>query len=302
MTTTDTRARVMFSLGFLYLLLLAGLVHRSVESQTTPYEQAVIDGGLVLLWPVFAVEAVAGVRGRGGRPLGPALLRALVVCLLPPYRMGTPDPRTGLLWLPGLGWQAPGKELDNRLDRLFGGPMILIALLTLPVLVLEFAHAERVRSSMELALALHIGVSAIWVAFALEFVLRSSVAPNPLAHARDRWLDLAVVALPLLEFALTHGVDAAPLARLLRLQQALPVERLAGMQQLYRLRGLAGRVFLLLGSLGRIVGDTPARRLRRIEDQIADQEEQLARLRQEAEEVRGRTSPSPGASDPRSAT
>src|SRR5207248_10746406 len=122
-----------------------------------------------------------------------------LVALLPPWRMALADTRTGLVWVPRIGWQRPGKELFKRLEQAFAGPMVLFAFLILPVLALEYFRSEDVHNTPELALALDIGIAVIWVAFATEFVFKASAHPKPLAFAADRWLDVAIVVLPMLE-------------------------------------------------------------------------------------------------------
>ena len=87
--------------------------------------------------------------------------------------------------MPFLGWRRVDKALTKDLDRAFGGPMLLFAFLILPVLILEYAWADAVHSNPELALALHVSVAVIWVAFALEFVLKVSVAARPARYVRD---------------------------------------------------------------------------------------------------------------------
>jgi hypothetical protein len=93
----------------------------------------------------------------------------------------------------------------------------------------------------------------------------------------------------MLEFVLTKWVDAAPIARLLRLGPALSPDRLARHHQLYRLRGMMGKAwqaFLLLGGLHRLFGAKPEKRIQQIEARIADLEEQIAELRQRADNLR----------------
>lgn len=283
-------ARVMFWLAAADLLLIAGLIHRAQQPQVTQIELNIMLVGLAVLWPVFLSEQMFGiVRRNRPRPLRPVVLRAVLVMFFPPFRMGTPDPRTGLTWLPRLGWQVPDKNLYTRIDRAFSGPMIVFALLILPVLGLEFFRAEQVRSDPNLALALHLSVAVIWVAFATEFILESSTAPKPIQHIREKWLDAAIVILPMLEFVLTKVVDAAPLARLLRLGRALSPEQITAMQRVYRLRGLLTKgwqSFLVLGGMNRLLGHAEERRLRVVEREIVDLEERLAELRSEAEELK----------------
>jgi voltage-gated potassium channel len=293
----------MFVLAAAHLLLVAGLIHRAQQLQVTALEIAVLYAGLAVLWPVFVGEAIVGVLRRDRtKPLRPVVLRAVLVSLMPPFRMGLTDPRVGKIWLPRLGWQPPGKDLYKRIDRAFSGPMILFALLILPVLGLEYFRAEQVRNTPWLALTLHIGIAVIWVAFATEFVLESSAAPDPLTHVKERWLDLAIVVLPMLEFVLVKWVDAAPLARLLRLGRALSPEQLTALQQVYRLRGVltkAWQAFLILGGMGRLLGNVDQKRLRAVEGQIATLEEELAALRKEADELRAKIAEKAGAEAPR---
>jgi hypothetical protein len=108
---------------------------------------------------------------------------------------------------------------------------------------------------------------------------------------KERWLDAAIVLLPTLQFILIHWVEAAPLARLLRLGRALAPDQLARLSRAYRLRGLlmkGWQAFLLLEGVARLTGNTPAKRLRRIEDQIEEMETEIAALRAEADDLRKR--------------
>jgi voltage-gated potassium channel len=283
-------APVMFALAFAYLLVLAGVVHRAPSSQVSPVELELMYGCLAALWPVFVIEAgVAVVRRAPGVTPRKAALRALLVVLIPPMRMAWVHPATDRIWLPRLGWRRPGKALLKSLDRAFGGPMLVFAFLILPVLGLEYVHLVRAEASPTFALALDVSVAVIWVAFALEFVLKVSAAPSSLGYMRDRWLDLAIVVLPALEVVLTRWVDAAPLLRLLRLGRAMGPEQLGAMGRAYRLRGLMTKgwhAFLLLEGVARLTGNTPEKRLRRLEEQIAELDEQAAELRAQADELR----------------
>jgi hypothetical protein len=289
----------MFALALAYLLVLAGLVHRATQSEVTQLELDLMHGTLVALWPVFVVEAgVAVIRRAPAVSLRTAALRALLVVLIPPMRLGWIHPATNAIWLPRLGWREPGKNLLRVLDRAFGGPMLLFAFLILPVLVMEYVHLIRTESSPLFALALDLSIALIWVAFALEFVIKVQAAPSSLGYMKDRWLDLAIVGLPTLEFVLKRWVDAAPLLRLLRLGRAVGPEQLGAMGKAYRLRGLMTKgwhAFLLLEGVSRMTGNTPAKRLRKVEDQIAELEDQIAELRAEADDLRKKIATQPTA-------
>lgn len=292
-------ARPMFWAAFLHLLLVAGVVHRANHPQATRAEVAALAYGLLTLWPLIAAETWAAVliRDRSVRPVRPTVVRALFITLLPPLRMGMPDPGTGRLWLPGWGWCDRGKALEDRLDRAFHTPMLAFALLILPVLALEFVRADDVRASPALALAVHAAVAVIWVAFATEFVVKVSAVRRPFVYSKERWLDLAIVVLPTLEFALTALADAAPVARLLRLTRAAAPEQLARLGQVYRVRGLllkGWRAALVLRLVARLTGNTPAKQLRRLEARIAEAEAVLADLRDQAEALRRQIGPGCG--------
>jgi hypothetical protein len=105
---------------------------------------------------------------------------------------------------------------------------------------------------------------------------------------------LAIVLLPMLEFALSEVADAAPVARLLRLTRAVAPEQIARMGQMYRLRGLltkGWRAVLVLRIVAKVTGNTPEKQLRALEQQIADAEASLADLRAQAEALRRQVRP-----------
>ncbi len=287
---TARLALVMFALGFVYLLGIAGVLHRATQEQSLVIEVVVMLWVLVVMWPLFVTEAVLAAVYRSPEvSLRRAIGRVVLVALVPPARMAWINPVTNQIWLPWWGWRSPSKALVKSLDKVFGAPMLLFAFLILPVLGVEYVKADLVKQTPWLALSLDLGIAVIWVAFAVEFILKASAAPNTLRHFRERWLDLAIVVLPMLEFVLTRWVDVAPLARLLRLGRAIGPEQLGPLSRMYRLRGLLMKgwhAFLLLDAMARITGNTPEKRLRKIEESIADLEEQIAELEREAEELR----------------
>jgi hypothetical protein len=289
----------MFWLAFLHLLLVAGVIHRANHPEATRFEIQVFGYGLLVLWPIIVLETWVAVliRDRAVRPYGSTVARAIWITCIPPLRLGMPCPFTGRLWLPGWGWCERGKALEDRLDRVFHKPMLVFAILILPVLALEFTKVEDVRTNRWLALALHISIAVIWVAFALELAIKVSAARRPFKYCKERWIDLAIVLLPLLEFALTYLATAAPLARLLRLSRAASPEQLARMGQVYRLRGLltkGWRAILVLRLVAKLTGNTPEKQLRKLEQQIAEAELVLNDLRAQADELRKQCRPADG--------
>ena len=277
-------ARVMFWLAFVDLLLIAGLVHRANYPHATRGELAVMYFGHFIVWPAIVIETWIAffIRDRGLRPRRPSLFRAALITIVPPMRMGMPCPFTGMMWLPTWGWNERGKALESHLDRVFHKPMLVFALLILPVLGFEFVRSEEVKANHWLALSLHIGVAIIWVAFAFEFIIKVSAVRRPFKYCKERWLDLAIVILPMLESILTAWADAAPLARLLRLSRAMAPEQLVRMGQIYRLRGLlikGWRAVLVLRVVAKLTGNTEEKQLRKLESEIAEAEATLEILK-----------------------
>jgi hypothetical protein len=293
----------MFSLSFVHLLAFAGLIHRADQYHVTGSELQIIFGVLLGLWPVFLVEAIFGYVYRDrARRTWPAVARMIAVCLFPPVRMGLVHPVTGLIWLPRIGWERVGKHLLARLDKRFGLPLLLFALLVVPILVIEYVWADEVKSTPVFAAVLHVCMAVIWVAFATEFILKLEASGAPLKYVQERWLDAAIVILPALEFVITFWADAAPIARLLRTTRAIAPDKLARMGQMYRLRGLlmkSWHALLALELFARLIGDNPKKRLARLQAQVTAAEEELAELRKQVETLRLQIGQnSPAATDP----
>lgn len=252
----------MVFLAFIFLVILAGVTHR-LHGHFSTIEAEVILTGLVFLYPIFWAETLLRLvltwdRTRLLRNLGAGLL----VALIPPVRIAArsySDPtRT---WLPFLGWQTVERLLRKRLERFFSVPMIVIALMVLPLLILEYSYEEQVNSSPGLKMFLDVGSALIWTAFAVEFIVMVSVAEAKLTYCIHNWTDLAVVMLPLVEFM--------PFLRLLRLTRLMQLQQLGKMGRVYRLRGLlmkAWRAVLVLEVIQRLTGQTAPKRLKRLRE------------------------------------
>jgi hypothetical protein len=274
----DRLAGPRFFLALLFLVVLAGLIHRLPRLDPDDPERYLILGGLGLLWSVFLVEAAVRFRCRDGtRPAWKVLLAVAAGGLLPPLRLACRSPvRPNHIWLPGLGWQEINSRLRGRLERAFSVPMIFFALLVLPLLALEYWAAEMIHAEPVLALWLDIGTSAIWLAFAIELVLMVAVSDRPWRYCCLHWIDVAIVVLP--------AVELLPLFRLLRLGRVLRLEELLRWGRLHRLQALLGRgwrAFLLLQILERLMGRSPERRLKRLQDLLQAKEEEVADLRRD---------------------
>ena len=100
--------------------------------------------GLILLglWPVFFAELFKDfwLRNRS-LPFFAQHRFAWLFCVFPPLRVCRRDrEEEDRIWFPLLGWQKANYQLRKRLERAFSVPMVFVALLILPVLVLQFFY------------------------------------------------------------------------------------------------------------------------------------------------------------------
>lgn len=293
----DALARPMFVLSILFLLVLGGLLHRHKLPAPEDVVQAagvVFDEGpvfdplntelliqvgiLAALWPLFWLEGlvrffVAWPYVGWRRPLWDLCL----VILIPPLRMGQLSQGPGReLWLPWLGWQPVTRDLAKRLERAFGLPMVFMALLVLPLLAAEFFFAKFLHQHFWFLFLVEAGNALVWFAFTVEFILMVAASRRKVLYVLMRWLDLAIILLPVFSFL--------PIIRVLRLGRVIRLEQLSRLGRLYRMQGVAlraWRAFLLLELINRILGRNPEKHLERLRELEQVKEEELAELRQE---------------------
>jgi voltage-gated potassium channel len=274
---------VFFFLSIAFLILAAGVIHRLGHGGLTAFEAGVLLWGALLLWPLFILEGLLRmvVCRRPATPWRHCLAVFLLVCAFPPLRLGGKayaDARK--MWLPAWGWITVDYHSRCRLERTLSIPMMVTALGVLPFLVLEYFWLPQVRANFGLSLALDIGTSIIWLSFALEFIVMVSVADDRIRYCLQNWMNLAVVALPLMDFL--------PLLRLARLAGLLEAQKLSRLSRLFRLRGLVSRIWramLLLEMVQRMFGRYRERRIGRLKQLLANREEEIIDLRQEIAEI-----------------
>ena len=284
---------VMFYVALAFLLLTAFSLHHFNVEPADPERGELLGWMFAILWfPIF-VEAVSGYWRTGDYSWG-ASGRLLLIWLVPPYRMVLATyPGGNCHWLPIIGWQAGGRELEDRLDRGFSIPMLFIALMILPVLAIEMFGETYVAEYPLLGEFRDFGTSIIWLAFAFEFVIMSSVTPAKLRFLARNWINLAIILLPLIAFL--RGFQAARMLRLGRASKALRV---------YRLRGLgirAWRGVLTLELIERLIFRKPQTRLARLRAKLADKEHDIAQLKRRIDHLEQKIADEDSAGDSRTA-
>ncbi|MCC9601947.1 prefoldin subunit [Stieleria sp. JC731] len=206
-------------------------------------------------------------------------LQGLLFCLCPALRMGASSPEMhGRIWLPGFGWRQGGRRLQRQLERKFSVPMMIVALLIMPILVVEFFMKDQVAAYGLLRLFLHMGTGVIWFAFAAEFILMVSIAEKKIQYCKDHWIDLAIILIPLVSF-----LRSLSLARTTKLANLVRFQQLSNAMRAYRLRGTAikaFRVLVLFDIFERLLSPNCERRIEKMEAQLEELEKQSRLLRQ----------------------
>jgi voltage-gated potassium channel len=315
--TTEQRERashiahVMFWLSTLFLGLLAAIIVTWIDipgvvelatteaAETGSSSQSLIDALalaeraekigshllylLFALWPLFWIEYFYSLtRTKQASIFSAGGIQRLMACVVPPLRLGTTSTVWGnRLWLPSLSWQHPSRELSVLLGRIFSRPMLIIALLILPILLIEFVFKNTVNDHFWLRMLLHWCTGFIWFAFAFEFIILVSATDKKLAYIKKNWIDLAIILLPIISFLRS--------LRALRLARLAKVQKLVKLGRVYRMRGLGMKVLralLLLEVVNRILRITPEKRLAKLQAVHNEKSEELAELQLEIDTLK----------------
>ncbi|WP_209330888.1 hypothetical protein [Lunatimonas salinarum] len=221
-------------------------------------------------WGIFAAEFLAVLWLRKGEKIANSVYWGLVV---PPLHFASPhmlDPE--LMWLPGFGWCRRNEGLFRLLRSKFSIPMIVIAMLIIPVLLIEWKYYEEVQRLLQadLTLLLDLTQALIWLAFAFEFILMAGISKDRISYAKEHWVDLLIVLLPFIAFVRTMRI--------------IKVARLSQVARGYKLRGLllkARQGALFAGLLFKALSLRPEFGLRGIQKKLHKNRQQRERLEEE---------------------
>jgi voltage-gated potassium channel len=303
---------VMFNLAWLYLICLAVLVviwvdmpglqeraGRVIDPENQDVAGLVLNeahtlegfvlSSMLIVWCIVVGEAIVHwlTRPWNGETRRHHL-HSFVFCLCPALRMCARSPEmNGRIWLPWLGWRRGGRRLQRQLERHFSVPMMIIALLIMPILIIEFFLKDQVAAHSWLRLLLHIGTGVIWFAFAAEFILMVSIAEKKLDYCREHWIDLAIILLPVVSF-----LRSLRIARATRLANVMRIQQISKLARVYRLRGTAikaFRVMILFDLTERILRISDERKIEKLEQQLDEMEKQSRLLRQRLAKLKGKS-------------
>lgn len=241
---------------------------------------------MCLIWPIVIIESVFHWCSRPwNKPTAKYHWFGFLFCICPALRMCAHSPEMGdRLWLHGWGWRRSGKRLRRRLERKFSVPMIVIALLIMPILITEFFLKAQVAQYAWLRFFLHVGTGVVWFAFAFEFILMVSVAEKKLEYCKKHWLDLAIVLLPLVSF-----LRSIRLIRATRAAKLMRATQMTKMLRMYRLRGTAIKALqalVLLEVFQRLVNRNPEKTIAKLEARVDELEDEAKHLRRKITRLR----------------
>lgn len=263
------QCKSMFAVALAFLLLIGFSLHYSNSDQMV--QSSLLTWLLIGLWSIIFVESIVG-YWRTADFSWSAALPLLVIWLFPPYRVALATYPVGrCVWLPILGWQKADRYLFDRLDRGFSIPMLFIALLIIPILIIEQFAASHVPDNPSLELLLDAGTSVIWLAFAFEFILMSAIADKKFRYIGKNWINLAIILLPFIAFL--RGFRFVRVAR---------VGKAAKVLKAYRLRGLGMRAWrgvVTLELIEMLLFRKPESRLARLRAKLRDHEHDMEVLR-----------------------
>ena len=169
--------------------------------------------------------------------------KPVIASVLIPHGTAPPPARPGVrhVSIIRFGILIADDPLRERVDRWFERPMIILALLTLPLLAAEFflLSKDGALNVRPLRIAVAIGLAVIWFAFLVEFIIKIAIAESRFQYARRNWLDIVIICAPML--------------------RPLRIAKVGRTARIFTLRGLGVRV--LRSAIALVLGMQVAERL-----------------------------------------
>ena len=257
-------------------LAIAGIGMHVLQDPDDRYVDGAIVCGVIMLvlWVIYFYEAFLHWNQSG-------VINRIDIwsCIFPPLRLCGRDHVNGeTAWLPILGWREANDDLANEIELKLSYTMIAIALLVLPLLGFEFFFGAKIAESRGLGMAVQFAQAFIWFAFAAEFIVSIGLVKKKLLFAKEHWLDLLIICLPMIAFM-----------RLFRLTGAARLTRLSKSAKIFRLRGTAMRAWraiLILEIVDRILHRDHEKRIQVLEEKVAEKKLEIAGMEAEIESLR----------------
>jgi len=107
-----------------------------------------------------------------------------------------PPPGVRHVSVPMIGIVISDHPLRTRVHRIFHWPMIVLALLVLPLLAIEYFF--RIEHGSWTWWLWFIGMAVIWLAFVVEFTIKVAIAESRVEYVKRNWLDVIIIIMPAL--------------------------------------------------------------------------------------------------------
>lgn len=215
----------------------------------------------------------------------PRKWKTLFACVLPPLRLARRDMEDGSrMWLPILGWRQIDEGLHEEVERDLSVPMVIVAVMILPLLAVDFVWAAQLEQHRWLQVVVETGYSITWLAFTMEFIVMFSIVDKKIPYLKKHWVDLLIICLPLVAF-----LRAFRVTQLVRLQQVTRATRV------YRMRGLALRVWrglLAMDVISRLARMSPEAKIETLKELISEKQREIQGLEEEIAELELQIKPS----------
>ncbi len=117
--------------------------------------------------------------------------------------------------VPVYGTVRADDAMRRRVDRWFQWPMMVLSLIFLGLIGVEWLGAD----DGTVAIAVDVAFAIVWTAFVIELLVKLIIAESRWQYLKKNWLDLVIVAVPLLR-PLRVASSVAKMTRVVRLRGA----------------------------------------------------------------------------------
>ncbi len=234
LTKYDQKATpIIFFMSLIMLLIVSAIINNfSYNEEGFQLNPFLVKMGYFYwaLWLIYLIDffTVLSLANKENVKMASSafIIRSLGL-VFPPIRIGTrhlldPD----LIWMPYYHWAKCNEGLLKHIKEKFSVPMIIIALLIIPVILIEWQFYDQAASYLQsdLSFILDMVQGFIWLAFTFEFIMMISISNEKIEYAIKNWIDILIIILPFISF--------------MRTIRLVKVARLSQLSRGYKLRGL----------------------------------------------------------------
>ncbi|MEX2595056.1 MAG: hypothetical protein WD426_19995 [Anditalea sp.] len=280
----DSFARPVFFFLSLLMLILAGVIlnpisHDPGNLEIVIFQDLVVKiyviGWLLYLLDYITVLVLAG-KNKNKLAASEFIFRFLAL-IFPPFRLASRHiQKVELTWLPFYGWCKGNEGLLKHLKQRFSIPMIIIALLIIPVLLVEWKFYEEVSALLQADLSFWLDIvqAFIWMAFAFEFILMFSISNDKKDYIIQNWIDVLIILLPFIAF--------------IRSLKIVRIARITHLTRGYKLRGLlmkARQGFIFASFFYRILTLRPGFQIKNLKKKLEKNQKEREKIEEDLVEL-----------------